>query len=65
MKWVKDGKTWYSADVIKKIEKHANIALAANCCNRCDGVGYYEGCMDINCATYQMNKIMDIIEGEQ
>ena len=49
----------------KNIEKHADTALQSNQCNNCDGIGYYEGCMDEKCATYQLIKIMNIIEGEQ
>lgn len=65
MIWNREGKVWYSADVIEKIEKHADTALQTYQCNNCDGIGYYEGCMDEKCATYQLIKIIDIIEGEQ
>lgn len=69
MKWISQDyegneRSWYSEDVIEKIKDCAVTVLNSDHCCNCDGVGYYDGCNDIGCGTYQANKILDIIEGE-
>ena len=34
-------------------------------CDRCDGVGYFEGCEDTNCCFYRIMKIQELLEIEE
>ena len=49
---------------LQKIKEIAETALKANYCNNCDGCGLPE-CMDTECHTYALDKIMDVIEGAE
>ena len=69
MKWIiKDikgtEKTWYSGDVIEKIQKRMRKIINAGHCNNCDGCGYFSGCDYKECGTYQAYKVMDLIKKE-
>lgn len=33
-----------------------------NNCQNCDGVGYYEGCMDDTCGTWACYKCLEILD---
>ena len=33
-------------------------------CNRCDGIGYDEGCLDDECGTYAAHKCLDLLDIE-
>ncbi|MBQ6907786.1 MAG: hypothetical protein IJQ28_05355 [Clostridia bacterium] len=37
-----------------------NVAFS-NSCDNCDGIGYYEGCLDDDCGNYACFKILDKI----
>jgi len=51
--------------LIKQIvEKLKQVAYACHCDN-CDGCGYYEGCVDTECGTYQALSILDLLEIEE
>lgn len=49
---------------LKKIKEITETALKANYCNNCDGCGLPE-CLDTECHTYALDKIMDVIEGAE
>lgn len=70
MKWVikeNNGtqKVWYSGDVIERIRKRMRKVLNASQCDNCDGCGYFSGCSDKECGTYQAYKVMELIWGEE
>ena len=48
-------------DKLEEIKKVAKLNLSQNHCNNCDGVGLCE-CLDKNCATFQMNEILKMLE---
>lgn len=67
MKWITtdykgNKKVWYSEDVINKIKGMCNYVLYACHCDNCDGVGYYDGCVDTECGTYQAMKIIEYLK---
>lgn len=69
MKWIiKDvngtEKIWYSNDVIDKIKENLNSVAFACHCDNCDGCGYYNGCRDTECGTYQAIKCLELLESE-
>lgn len=39
--------------------KALNKITKSDMCNRCDGVGYYEGCGDTNCSFYIASKALE------
>lgn len=66
MKWVKEDvrhnkQVWYSEDVIERIKGKCNYVAYACHCDNCDGVGYYEGCKDTECGTYQALQILEFL----
>ena len=69
MKWTKEDiygnkEIWYSQDVIENIKGKCNYVVYACHCDNCDGCGYYNGCQDTECGTYQAFKILELIEKE-
>lgn len=69
MKWITtdykgDKVEWYSADVIEDIKGRCNFVAYACHCDCCDGCGYYNGCKDIECGTYQALKILELLNKE-
>lgn len=49
------------SNALEKIREVAKTVINSANCNNCDGVGYYDGCKDINCGDYAIRKIFDKI----
>lgn len=64
MIWNRDGKIWYSKDIIDKIKASIEPVLLAGHCDNCDGCGYVNGCNDFECGMYQANKIWELLKNE-
>lgn len=63
MIWNRDGKLWYSKEVIDEIKELLEPVLYAGHCDCCDGCGVNDGCGDFECGTFAANKIMELING--
>lgn len=63
MIWNREGKLWYSKEVIDEIVKCLTPILEDMQCLNCDGYGYDNGCIDTKCGYYQANQIMELING--
>lgn len=67
MKWItKDcfgnEKVWYSQDVIERIKGKCNYVAYTYHCDNCDGCGYYDGCNDKECGTYQTLQVLEFLD---
>lgn len=49
---------------LKKIAENLLKVVNSGVCNRCDGCGYDEGCMDSSCGTYNAYKCLDLLDVE-
>lgn len=48
--------------VLKQIVKNLRQVVYAGLCGECDGCGYYNGCSDSECGTYQALKSMELLD---
>ena len=49
---------------LKQIAENLLKVVNHQLCNRCDGVGYDEGCLDDECGTYEAYKCLDLLDIE-
>lgn len=61
MIWNRDGKTWYSEELINDIKEIAQRVINADHCANCDGIGFDNGCGDMSCGTFASNIILELI----
>lgn len=47
---------------LEEIRGIAKTVISASNCSNCDGVGYYDGCLDDHCGDYAIRKIADKID---
>jgi superfamily II DNA helicase RecQ len=56
----------YCADItdckLKQIVKNLKQVAYACHCDNCDGCGYYSGCGDTECGTYQALKSLELLD---
>lgn len=48
--------------LLKQIVKNLTQVAHAGHCDNCDGCGYYSGCKDIECGTYQALKSLELLD---
>ena len=48
--------------VIKQIVENLKQVAYACHCDNCDGCGYYSGCSDTECGTYQALKSLELLD---
>lgn len=48
--------------VMKQIVKNLKQVAYACHCDNCDGCGYYSGCSDTECGTYQALKSLELLD---
>ena len=65
MKWIVNNKIWYSGDVIEKIASNLEQVVHEMHCENCDGCGYFNGCADKGCGTYQAIKCLELLDKEE
>ena len=49
---------------LKKIANNLMEVVKDPTCNRCDGVGYENGCADTSCGTYEAYKCIELLDIE-
>ena len=47
--------------VMKQVANNLLTVVRAQLCNNCDGCGYFFGCQDKECGTYQANKCLELL----
>lgn len=61
-----DVKTGYCQDkpdcLLKQIVENLKQVVYACHCDNCDGCGFYEGCSDTECGTYQALKSLELLD---
>lgn len=62
MIWNRDGKIWYSQELIDDIKELLEPVLHSGKCFRCDGYGVDDGCGDTECEMFAATRIMELIE---
>ena len=45
----------------KEVARHLLKVVNSSLCSRCDGCGYFNGCMDESCGTYGAYKCLDLL----
>ena len=48
--------------LLKQIVENLRQVVYAGLCGECDGCGYYNGCSDTECGTYQALKSLELLD---